>query len=124
MNTRTAVIYSILFLSLLLIFSCTTTSPKTEKTIRSKGFFQSVKSGEYAEVQKFIEKDVMVNLYDTEALRTTAYENEWSHFSPHVLRHTRITHLVERDKKELLWVQKFAGHENLNTTGNYFHVRI
>ncbi|MFV2057848.1 MAG: tyrosine-type recombinase/integrase [Thiohalomonadales bacterium] len=74
--------------------------------------------------KQFIEKDVMGNLYDNITMRTIAYEDEWQHFSPHALRHTRITHLVEREKKELLYVQKFAGHENLNTTGNYFHVKI
>ena len=63
----------------------------------------------------------MTYLYgDNESLKGEVFNNEWGHLTPHSLRHTRITHLVKQGK-DLFWVQRFAGHENLNTTRRYFH---
>jgi len=71
--------------------------------------------------KQFIKNDVMSYLYGNEDHdeKVRIYNNEWSHLTPHSLRHTRITHLVDM-KKDLLWVQKFAGHERLDTTSIYF----
>ncbi|VAW65871.1 hypothetical protein MNBD_GAMMA11-3447 [hydrothermal vent metagenome] len=72
----------------------------------------------------FIKKDVMNYLYNgNDELKHKAYNTEWSHLTPHSLRHTRITDLVEMGK-DLLWVQKFAGHERLDTTSIYFNAII
>jgi len=71
--------------------------------------------------KQFIKYDVMSYLYGEEdnEEKSRIYNSEWSHLTPHSLRHTRITHLVDM-KKDLLWVQKFAGHERLDTTSIYF----
>lgn len=47
------------------------------------------------------------------------FKADWSHLTPHSLRHTRITHLVECGAG-LLDVQRFAGHEKLDTTAAYY----
>jgi len=66
----------------------------------------------------------MQHLYpNNETLQNESFEKEWAHLTPHSLRHTRITHLIEQGKG-LLWVQKFAGHENLDTTRRYFHSQV
>ncbi|WP_420828093.1 tyrosine-type recombinase/integrase [Marinagarivorans cellulosilyticus] len=55
-----------------------------------------------------------------ELLAGEVFYSEWSHLTPHSLRHTRITHLVKRSLG-LLDVQRFAGHEKLDTTAAYYH---
>ena len=72
--------------------------------------------------KNFLKNDVMQYLApDNPDLQKQVFDNEWFHLTPHSLRHTRITHLVEQGK-DLLWVQKFAGHEKLDTTRHYFNV--
>ena len=74
--------------------------------------------------KQFLREDVMSHLYgDNAQLKHAAFAQEWAHLTPHSLRHTRITHLVEM-QKDLLWVQKFAGHEKLDTTQHYFHTEF
>ncbi|MFK5894379.1 MAG: tyrosine-type recombinase/integrase [Pseudomonadota bacterium] len=86
---------------------------------------KSVTSNNWREQFKiFIKNDVMNYLYsDNEELKIKEYETEWAHLTPHSLRHTRLTDLVELGKN-LLWVQKFAGHERLDTTSIYFNTII
>jgi|GEM_PF-2815694 len=80
-------------------------------------------SGWETQFKAFLRNEVMTYLYGGDDERKAeAFEQEWSHLTPHSLRHTRITHLVEKGK-ELLWVKRFAGHENLNTTARYFHTQ-
>ena len=71
--------------------------------------------------KSFLSRDVMEAVYGVgEACLLQIYEEEWSHFTPHSLRHTRITRLVN-EGLPLLKVQRFAGHEKLDTTAKYFH---
>ncbi len=86
-------------------------------TINPKG----VTSTNWQQIFKiFIERDVVGLLFPPDQ-RGDEYENNWSHIVPHSLRHTRITHLA-RAGKDLLWLQRFAGHENINTTSLYYHL--
>ncbi|MEL6216721.1 MAG: tyrosine-type recombinase/integrase, partial [Pseudomonadota bacterium] len=41
--------------------------------------------------------------------------------SPHTLRHSMATHLFEANAS-LVWLQKFLGHSNLQTTLVYLHL--
>ena len=54
---------------------------------------------------------------------TGEHHKEWSGLTPHSLRHTRITHLVDQGK-ELPWVQRYAGHVDINTTAHYYHATL
>lgn len=40
--------------------------------------------------------------------------------TPHILRHSRITHLLDAGATEG-YVSEFAGHSNINTTHKYYH---
>lgn len=74
--------------------------------------------------KRFLREDVMQHLYgDNKGLKEDIFRKEWKHLTPHSLRHTRITHLVEQGK-DLLWIQRFAGHERLDTTSIYFNTRL
>lgn len=92
--------------------------PNPGVTIQSKALAPSVWQVQFGE---FLRNEVMRHLYETPERRADAYES-WAHYTPHSLRHTRITHLVNTGKS-LLWVQKFAGHESLDTTSGYFHLK-
>lgn len=82
------------------------------------------KSNWQDQFKRFIKEDVVQFLYgDNEKLKQQSFMEEWQHLTPHSLRHTRITHMVEMGK-DLLWVQKFAGHERLDTTQRYFHSKV
>lgn len=43
--------------------------------------------------------------------------------TPHLIRHSRLTHLVERTQN-LAGVQAIAGHKHLSTTARYVHPRL
>ncbi len=74
--------------------------------------------------KRFLRVDVMDYLHgDNADFKKTVFEQEWAHLTPHSLRHTRITHLIECGK-DLLWVQQFAGHERLDTTSIYFRADL
>lgn len=86
-----------------------------ERNIRPGGWETQFKT--------FLKNEVMSYLHgQDEERKAEAFEQEWSHLTPHSLRHTRLSHLMEQGK-ELLWVKQYAGHENLNTTARYFHTQ-
>jgi site-specific recombinase XerD len=58
----------------------------------------------------------IVNKYLTE-------NTELNRRSPHVLRHTAATHMLDRGA-DLMAVKEFLGHEKLSTTQIYTHVSI
>lgn len=42
--------------------------------------------------------------------------------TPHILRHTFISHLLVYGKQDLLTVSKLAGHSSIKTTQIYLHL--
>ena len=50
------------------------------------------------------------------------WQKEWAHLSPYALRHTRLSHLLLKEKWELVRVKDFAGHSFLSTTERYIHL--
>ena len=53
-----------------------------------------------------------------------SWQKEWAELSPYSLRHTRLSHLLLRDKWEIIRVRDFAGHAHLSTTENYLHLGV
>ena len=43
--------------------------------------------------------------------------------SPHILRHSAATHMMDRDA-DIMAVKEILGHENLSTTQIYTHVSV
>jgi site-specific recombinase XerD len=69
----------------------------------------------------FLQYYVVPSLVDGDGVQNATFQRDWAHYSTHTLRHTRITHLIEKEQRNLLWVQKFAGHRALSTTARYYH---
>ena len=70
--------------------------------------------------KEFLQENVMQFLYgDDDDKKKAMYAAHWAQLTPHALRHTRITHLVNAGV-DLMAVKKFAGHQSLNTTSTYF----
>ena len=82
----------------------------------------SIADSTWQEQFKGFVRDVVVPLQcaGDGLLTGEVFEAEWAHLTPHSLRHTRITHLVKLSVG-LLDVQRFAGHEKLDTTAGYYH---
>lgn len=51
-----------------------------------------------------------------------SWQKEWAHLSPYALRHTRLSHLLLRERLEIIRVKEFAGHAHLSTTEQYIHL--
>lgn len=51
------------------------------------------------------------------------YQSQWGNLTPHSLRHTRITHLIQNGFDPFL-VSRFAGHTSITTTQIYVDVSV
>jgi integrase len=94
-----------------------TKGPRRGVSINSKSISKSRWEMNF---KSFLRNDVMHYLYGTnEGECERRYNFEWAHLVPHSLRHTRLLHLA-KSGKDLLWLQKFAGHSSAQYTSIYY----
>ncbi len=90
-----------------------------------KGYFQELKDRSYTNPLFYRDKSARINRFDVYSIvkKYISYVSDIEKKSPHILRHSAATHMLDRDA-DIMAVKEILGHENLSTTQIYTHVSI